>query len=802
MPPPPTKTISFPIVGMTCAACASRIERVLNRLPGIQANVNFATEKAQVILADERTKPSQVLAAVRKSGYDVPVEQIELTLGGMSCAACAARIEKLLNAQDGVLSSVNFATERAQIEYQPGLVDIPGLLARIDKAGFSASVVDDTAREASKRRKQEEWRSMWWQFGLAASLTLPLMIEMFAMFLGYHEVVPRWLQWALATPVQFWCGRHFYTNAWNALRGGSANMDVLVALGTSVAYLYSVAEVLTGGHGHVYFEASAAIITLVLLGKLLETRAKAKTGAAIEGLLGLQPQIAHVEVDDQLLDRAVNTLRVGDVFVVRPGESIPLDGTVLEGTSEINESMLTGESVPVLRSVGDKVFAATLNHNGALRVRASGVGSDTALARIVRLVEQAQGSKANVQRLADKVSAVFVPMVVSISVLTLLANWWLTGQFTLSLVSAVAVLVIACPCALGLATPTAIMVGTGQGAHNGILFRNADALERAQQLQTLVVDKTGTLTEGRPSVSDLLPVEGVSQTRLLALALGLERDSEHPLARALVEHANNLSVSPVAVSDFQAVPGRGLSATINGQRALLGSPRFLAEEGIAFEQACMESLESNGKTAIGIALDGTLQGYIGFADHLREDAVSTVAALQARGIRVIMLTGDSPRVAAVVASQVRVDDFIAGVLPQHKADEIERLKAQGKGLVGMLGDGINDAPALAAADIGFAIGAGSDIALDTADVVLMKSQLSGLLDAIDLSRATLGKVRQNLFFAFIYNVLGIPLAAFGLLNPVVAGAAMALSSVSVLSNSLLLRKWKPAARQRPPHISV
>ncbi|QLF92519.1 copper-translocating P-type ATPase [Pseudomonas sp. ABC1] len=794
------RIISFPIGGMTCAACASRIERVLNRLPGVAANVNFATEKAQVELSGEQTQAGEVIAAVRKSGFEVVPERVELAVGGMSCAACAARIEKVLNAQEGVSATVNFAAERAHVEYQPGLAEVDGLVARIEKAGFSASVVDDAARDAAKQRKQQEWQSLRWQFGLAALLTLPLMIEMVAMFMGYHEAVPRWLQWALATPVQFFCGRHFYRNAWNALRGGSANMDVLVALGTSVAYLYSVVVILAGDHhGHVYFEASAAIITLVLLGKLLEARAKAKTGAAIEGLLGLQPQIAHVEVDGALQDRAVASLRVGDIFVVRPGESIPLDGLVLEGASEINESMLTGESVPVLKGEGDKVFAATLNHNGALRVKASGVGSDTALARIVRLVEQAQGSKASVQRLADKVSAVFVPVVVAISVLTFLLGWWLTGAFTPSLVSAVAVLVIACPCALGLATPTAIMVGTGQGARNGILFRNVDALERAQQLKTLVVDKTGTLTEGRPSVSDLLPAEGVSPERLLALALGLERDSEHPLARALVEHASSRSVAAVAVSDFQAQPGRGLTATVEGQKALLGSPRFLAEEGVAFDQARMEALESSGKTAIGIALDGTLQGYIGFADRLREDAVATVAALQARGVRVVMLTGDSPRVAAVVAAQVKVDDFIAGVLPQHKAEEVERLKSQGDGLVGMLGDGINDAPALASADIGFAIGAGSDIALDTADVVLMRSQLSSLLDAIDLSAATLGKVQQNLFFAFIYNVLGIPLAAFGLLNPVVAGAAMALSSVSVLSNSLLLRKWKPAARQVSTH---
>lgn len=795
MPLEKPEPLSLPIEGMTCAACASRLEKVLGRLPGVVASVSFASERAQLELHDGATGVPQVLAAIRKSGFDVPTHQVELAIEGMSCAACASRIEKVLNAVEGVQASVNLASERARVDYVAGLVDLDAILARVAKAGYGARVLDEQVREGDRQRKQEAWRQERRQFVIAALFTLPLMIEMVGMFLGQHGILPGWLQWALATPVQFWCGRHFYRRAWHALRGGAANMDVLVALGTSVAYLFSAAVVLWGDpHGHLYFEASAAIITLVLLGKLLEARAKARTGAAIEGLLGLQPQVAHVETPTGIEERSVASLVLGEVFVVRPGESVPVDGQIIEGLSELDESMLTGESAPVTKGVDDKIFAATINHNGVLRVRASGIGRDTALARIVRLVEQAQGSKASVQRLADKVSAVFVPVVVGISLLTLLLGWWITGDFTHSLVSAVAVLVIACPCALGLATPTAIMVGTGQGARSGILFRNADALERAQQLKTLVVDKTGTLTEGRPSVSDVLPVDGVSHEQLLALVLGLERDSEHPLARAVVEHATQLSIEPRQVSGFQALPGRGLSARVDGQQALLGSPRFLREEAVAFDAAYAEGLESQGKTVIGVALEGVLQGYITLVDRLRADAVATVATLQSRGVRVVMLTGDSPRVAAVVADQVKVDAYVAGVLPQHKAEEVERLKAEGRGLVGMLGDGINDAPALAAADIGFAIGAGSDIALDTADVVLMKSELGSLLDAISLSRATLGKVRQNLFFAFIYNVLGIPLAALGLLNPVLAGAAMALSSVSVLSNSLLLRNWRPVAR--------
>ncbi|MCB2253814.1 heavy metal translocating P-type ATPase [Pseudomonas chlororaphis] len=785
--------INLPIRGMTCAACASRIERVLNRLPGVSAVVNFASERARVNLQDERVSAADVIASVHKSGFEVVPQRQELALGGMSCAACATRIEKLLNAREGVSATVNLAAERAQVEYLPGLVDIDQLIAAIEKLGFSARSVSDHGRADDRQRQASEWRQALARFVLAAALTLPLMAEMLGMFFGYHEVIPRWLQWALATPVQFWCGRHFYQRAWNALRAGSANMDVLVALGTSVAYLFSSAIVLLGIHGHLYFEASASIITLVLLGKLLEARAKAKTGAAIEGLLGLQPQVAHVELDGQLQDRAVADLQVGDVFVVRPGESIAVDGEVLEGVSEVDESMLTGESVPVVKGVADKVFAATINHNGVLRVRASGVGSDTALARIVRLVEQAQGSKASVQRLADRVSAVFVPAVVSISLATLLIGWWLSGAFTASLISAVAVLVIACPCALGLATPTAIMVGTGQGARSGVLFRNADALERAQQIGTLLMDKTGTLTLGRPSVSDVLPAEGVDRQQLLSLASGLERDSEHPLARALVGHATGLQIAAAPVSDFEALPGRGVMAKIDGRKALLGSPRFLSEQGVLFDGAQVEHLEGQGKTVIALALGGVFQGLVGFVDQLRPEAAATVAALQVRGIRVVMLTGDNRRVAAVVAAQVGVDDFIAGVLPQHKAEAIERYRVAGS-LVGMVGDGVNDAPALAAADIGFAIGTGSDIALDTADVILMQGRLGGLLDAMDLSRATLRKVRQNLFFAFMYNVLGIPLAMVGLLNPVLAGAAMALSSVSVLSNSLLLRHWKPAGK--------
>ncbi|MFT8209789.1 MAG: copper-translocating P-type ATPase [Symbiopectobacterium sp.] len=536
-----------------------------------------------------------------------------------------------------------------------------------------------------------------------------------------------------------------------------------------------------------------AIITLVLLGKLLESRAKTKTGAAIEGLLNLQPPIAHVEVDGEIEDRDVASLHSGDIFVVRPGESIPVDGVILDGLSEVNESMLTGESVPVVKAVGAEVFGATLNQSGMLRVKATGVGSNTALARIIRMVEDAQGSKAAVQRLADKISSVFVPVVVAIALLTWLTHWFISGDLAFSLVSAVAVLVIACPCALGLATPTAIMVGTGQGARAGILFRNANALEQVQRLQ--VLDKTGTITEGKPSVSDVLPEAAVAEAELLRVALSLEQHSEHPLGQELAQHARESGVDAVEVSAFQAVIGRGVKGEVAGENWLLGSPRFLAENDIVLDQAQIVKLEAQGKTVIAVARAGLLLGYIALAlaDKVRDDARTVIGDLQRQGIEVMMLTGDNPRAAAVIAKQVGITNVVAQVLPEHKAAEIQRLQASGR-CVGMVGGGINDAPALAAVDVGFAIGAGSDIALDTADVVLMRSRLDSLLDAISLSRATLGKVKQNLFFAFFYNVLGIPLAALSLLNPVIAGSAMALSSISVLSNSLLLRHWKPTRR--------
>lgn len=780
--------LNLSITGMSCAACAERIERVLNRQAGVSASVSFANEKASITLQPDSPSPHQLVEIIRKAGFDIADQHLTLSLQGMSCVACAARIEKVLNKANGVSATVNFAAARAHITYTAGIETVDSLIQRIERAGFEATPLAERDPEAERTQKAYEWRSQRNQFIVAAALTLPLMIEMVGMLIGQSHLLPGGLQWLLATPVQFWCGRHFYHRAWRALRGGAANMDVLVSLGTSVAYGFSVYTLFTQPHGHLYFEASAAIITLVLLGKLLEARAKSKTGEAIAALLELQPHIAHVEINGEWHDRDVATLQAGDIFLVKPGESVPVDGVVLSGISEVNESMLTGESLPVTKQADAPLYAATQNHSGALRAQATNVGADTALARIVRLVEDAQGSKASVQHLTDKISAIFVPAVVSIALLTFVINIMVTGQLDTSLVRAVAVLVIACPCALGLATPTAIMVGTGQGARNGILFRNANALEKAHQLQELVMDKTGTLTDGRLSVAIIQPALNNTSNEVIALAAGIEQHSEHPLAQAIVGYARDNNIQPLNVTDFTAIIGRGVTAHLDGAKVRLGSPRFIHEQGIAFNLDDANTLEKHGYTVIGLALQERLVGFIGLQDKLRPDAITTVQALRNQGISVTMLTGDNPVTAALVAEKSGINHYIAEMLPEQKAGYITQRQTAGY-RVGMVGDGINDAPALATADIGVAIGGGSNIALDTADIVLMQDNLSHLPDALELSRATIGKVKQNLFFAFIYNALGIPLAAFGLLNPIIAGTAMALSSVSVLTNSLLLRRW-------------
>ena len=718
---------------------------------------------------------------------------VELALEGMTCAACAARIEKGLNKLPGVTAAVNFASEKAQVHYSG--VAVEELIVRVEKIGYKASVSTRETREQEKAKKLVQYAADRRQLIIAALLTLPLIAQMGWMFTGpvetmshQHVELPRWLQFALATPVQLWIGWRFYVGAWHALRGGGGNMDVLVAIGTGAAWLFSSVVFIFGLDEHVYFEASATVITLVLLGKLMETRAKVKTGEAIEALIRLQPQTATLLVDGAYKTVPVNSLLPDDIFVVRGGESVPVDGVVLEGDSSVNESMLTGESVPVHKQGGERVLAATVNGNGQLICRATGVGSHTLLAGIIRLVEAAQGSKAPVQRLADQVAAVFVPVVMVIAVLTLFGNWWWHGEFTPALINAVAVLVIACPCALGLATPTAIMVGTGKGAQLGVLIRNAAALELAEKIDVLAVDKTGTLTEGAPRVTDVLPADGVEESELLTLAASLEQGATHPLAQAVVARAAGLTLQ--APANVEVLVGKGLQGKVGERHVLLASPAGLAELGHAPDDAVLAPLQSAGKTVVGLVVDQRLMGLLAIADPLRTTTTAAVAKLQQMGVEVLMLTGDNQRTAAAIAQTVGIHHFEAEVLPQRKSAAIAELKAQGRH-VGMVGDGINDAPALAAADVSFAMGAGSDVALEAADITLMRDDLMGIAAAISLSRATLKKIRQNLFFAFIYNVLGIPLAALGLLNPVIAGAAMAASSVSVVSNSLLLKRWKP-----------
>lgn len=788
------KKIELPIEGMTCAACAARIEKNLNKLAGVQAVVNFTNEKAHVNYDESQIQTDALISAIEKSGFHIAPQSVQLQLHKMTCAACAGHIEKALNKLPSVTATVNVATETAKVNFIPGLVTTGNLIDAVIDAGYGASEISESSHTEEKARRLAAYQTELRLFWISSALTLPLVLQMGAMFSGHDmDMLPRWLQWLLATPVQFWIGRRFYIGGWHSLRGGGANMDVLVALGTSMAYFFSAVVTALTLDQHVYFEASAAIITLVLLGKLMEARAKGKTSEAIEALIRLQPKTARIERNGEILEVPASSLQVNDIFIVRPGENLPVDGVVMEGTSSINESMLTGESLPVSKQVNAKVFAATLNQQGLLKCRATSVGAHTQLAAIIHLVEEAQGSKAPIQRLADTISGIFVPIVVAISILTLGINWWLTSDFVSALINAVAVLVIACPCALGLATPTAIMVGTGRGAQVGVLVKNAAALENAEKIQTIIVDKTGTLTEGRPEVTDIVPIASLNTRDFLQIAASLEQGSEHPLARAVLDSAQKMQLPLHAIDDFSAITGSGITARMNGTQYLLGSPKFLAQQGAAVDEKQITTLQAEGKTVIGIAStadnDSRILGYLAIADRLRDTSLRAIERLQSMGIEVVMLTGDNAVTAAAIAKRTGITQYRAEVLPQDKAAEVMKLKTGGK-FTAMVGDGINDAPALAAADVSFAIGAGSDVAIEAADITLIRNDLMSVADAISLSRATLRKIRQNLFFAFVYNTLGIPLAAIGMLNPVIAGAAMAMSSVSVVSNSLLLKRWK------------
>jgi Cu+-exporting ATPase len=715
---------------------------------------------------------------------------VELALEGMTCAACASRIERTLNRLEGVEASVNYATETAQVAFQGGAVTVDSLIAAVARAGYGAHL-----HEAGTVADHEaDRRAAFRQFLVAAAFTAPFLADMAWMFTGAaHHLLPPWLQLALATPVQFVSGARFYRGAWHALRGGAANMDVLIAIGTTMAYAFSAVVTIWSLDQHVYFEAGAVVITLVILGMGLGARANARTSAALRSLAQLQPRVAWLETPAGLTEVPVEQLKRGDVFVVRPGDSVPVDGEVLDGGSSVDESMLTGESMPVGKAAGAKVFAATVNGTGLLKCRATGIGRETVLAGIIRLVALAQGSKAPVQALADKVSAVFVPAVVAVAIVTF-GVWLVLGSFETALVRAVAVLVIACPCALGLATPTALMVGIGRAAKAGILIRNAEALERAGAMTTLLLDKTGTLTEGKPGVTRIAPAPGVTETDVLRVAAALERGSEHPIARAVRARAAAAGIETALPGEFRAVSGKGVSGVVDGVPARLGTPEFVAEIGVPVDAAEMAGFRRAGETVVVVAAGGRLLGFVLVADRLRATSREAIARLRALGIELVMISGDHEATARAVAEQAGIDAFKAGVLPAEKAAEVAARRRAGE-VVGMAGDGINDAPALAAADVSFTLAGGTGVAIDTADVTLMRDDLRALADAVDLSRRTVAKVRQNLFFAFFYNVLGIPLAALGMLSPVIAGAAMAFSSVSVVSNSLLLGRWRPSTRR-------
>lgn len=792
-----TQKISFKIGGMTCAACASRIEKGLKGLAGvIDVNINLAAEKATVNLDPAVIQFPQLKAKVEDLGYQAfGGKKAELKLVGMTCAACAARIEKKLNSLPGVYGAgVNFAIERATFEFDPSQITLKEIEKAVADLGYQAFAVGDEAVDKEKEARENEIlyqkRRLMISTVLSAPLLLMMIFEWLKIELHISMDLLHWISFILATPVQFYAGYQFYKGAYKALKNGSANMDVLVALGTSSAYFYSIV-LLFQSSMHSYFEVSAILITLVILGKTLEARAKGRTSEAIKKLMGLQAKTARVIRNGAETDIPIEDVEAGDFVLVRPGEKIPVDGIVREGQSAVDESMLTGESIPVDKKPGDTVIGATINKNGALKFEATKVGKDTALAQIIRMVEEAQGSKAPIQRVADQVSAYFVPTVVALALITGVAWYLITGDFSKSLVGFVSVLVIACPCALGLATPTAIMVGTGKGAEKGILIKGGEHLEKAHKITAVVLDKTGTITKGEPDVTDVIAVSGFSNKEILSIAGAAEKNSEHPLAQAIVNAAKSQNLTMDNVADFEAIPGHGIRVKVGNDLVLLGNAKLMKENNISIAEMeeRINSLEADGKTVMIMAVDGKLAGVVAVADTVKEHSAEAIRELQKLGIKVYMITGDNKRTAHAIASQVGIDNVLAEVLPENKAQEVERLKNEGY-VVGMVGDGINDAPALATADVGMAIGTGTDVAMEAADITLMRGDLRSIVSSIKLSRATMGVIKQNLFWALIYNLLGIPLAAFGVLSPVIAGAAMALSSVSVVSNSLRLKTIK------------
>jgi Cu+-exporting ATPase len=815
--------ITIPVTGITCASCVRRVERALSKKEGVaEASVNFAAEKASVAYEPTATSPDELIGVIRDAGYGADVREMTFGVMGMTCASCVGRVERALKKVPGVLeASANIATEKATVEYLTGEVEPRDLEKAVEGAGYGVVREEESSTEDSHER---EYRKLRADFFLAAALTALILIGSLPHMFGFMYPIPmRWHNLGLlllATPVQFWAGWRFYRGAWGALKHGQANMNTLVVMGTSAAYLYSAVATLApqlfaAGRADVYFDTSALIITLILLGRLLEARAKGRTNEAIKRLAGLQAKTARVVRDGEEIDVPVEDVEIGDIVMVRPGEKIPVDGRVVSGESAVDEAMITGESIPVTKREGDEVIGATMNTSGSFRFEATKVGEETALHQIMRMVEEAQGSKAPIQRLADRISGVFVPAVIGVAAATFVV-WFLVGPepaFTFALLNTVAVLIIACPCAMGLATPTSIMVGTGKGAESGILIKGGEALEGAHKLTTVVLDKTGTLTRGRPELTDVVVEDGVREEELLRLVASAEAGSEHPLGEAVVRGARDRGLSLSEAKEFEAVSGGGIRACIEGRGVLVGNQRFLSESGVSEDGLGVsgEELAREGKTPIFVAVDGEPAGLVAVADVVRDEAREAIERLHSLGLEVTMLTGDNRRTAEAIARQLGVDRVVAEVRPEDKAAEIKRLQAEGK-KVGMVGDGINDAPALAQADIGVAIGTGADVAMEAADLTLISGDVRGVARAIELSKATVRNIKQNLFWAFAYNVALIPVAAgvlyplfaggtvpealqpllgeYGFLNPVLAAAAMALSSVTVVSNALRLRRMR------------
>ncbi|WP_045519393.1 heavy metal translocating P-type ATPase [Neobacillus niacini] len=794
----------FQVSGMTCAACALRIEKGLKKMDGVkEANVNLALEKATVKYDASVMGPADIQKKVRALGYDVVTSKAEFDVTGMTCAACSTRIEKGLNKMEGVVhATVNLALEKATVEFNPSILSPKNMIQRIEKLGYGAIEKKEDNKEEAVDYRLKEIEKQQGKFVFSVILSLPLLWAMvghfsFTSFLYVPDALMNpWFQMLLATPVQFYIGKQFYIGAYKALRNKSANMDVLVALGTSAAYFYSVylAILTLVSDEHLeglYFETSAILITLIILGKLFEAKAKGRSSEAIKKLMGLQAKTATVIREGIEKEIPLEDVVAGDIVLVKPGEKIPVDGEIIEGRTALDESMITGESVPVDKTVGDTVIGATINKNGFIKLKATKVGRDTALAQIIKVVEEAQGSKAPIQRLADSISGVFVPIVVGIAVVTFLVwfIWVEPGNFAEALEKMIAVLVIACPCALGLATPTSIMAGSGRSAEYGILFKGGEHLEMTHRINTIILDKTGTITKGEPILTDV--ITDLDETDFLSIVGSAEKQSEHPLAEAIVQGIKEKNIDIQDSTDFESIPGFGIKAVIDGNEVLIGTRRLMYKFNVEIGDALdkMEDLEKQGKTAILAAINGKYAGMVAVADTIKETSAQAIKRLKELGLEVIMITGDNKQTAMAIATQAGIDQVIAEVLPEGKAEEVKKLQQQGK-KVAMVGDGINDAPALAIADIGMAIGTGTDVAMEASDITLIRGDLNSIADAIYMSKKTIRNIKQNLFWAFAYNTLGIPFAALGFLAPWLAGAAMAFSSVSVVLNALRLQKVK------------